>query len=114
MGGLGLYAKGVEMANKPKIPKLPELTVEEIKKLMAEADRKVKEKIDRWENKIPPESRVGECKVCKGKVTETFSKKYDPSTGPMIIGPGSKGQFFWRSSGLGCEDCGIAYKKLPK
>ena len=87
------------------------------KKRAEEAIRKAiddaRKETSRFGRSDEPTPREGVCYVCKGKVTETFSKQFDPSTGPMIIGPGSYSQFRWVSSGLHCLNCGIKYAKLP-
>lgn len=91
--------------------KLKAITKEDIDKII-EKTKKDMEKLEK-KKKAVPTPRVGKCKICGGKVTESFFRRYIPETGPIIIGPGSKNQFTWSSTGLGCEDCGIAYRKLP-
>ena len=94
---------------------LPTLTKEQIKAAIEEGKKRAQEAIDRWDGKICPyKPREGKCRVCGGVVTETYSKQYDPRSGPMIYGPGSRNQYNWTSSGLYCQDCGLSYHKLPK
>ena len=49
------------------------------------------------------------CVVCGGDVRERFARRYDPSTGPRIYGPGSRNQVRRVSLGRACERCGIMY-----
>lgn len=63
--------------------------------------------LDRFDNKIPPEAKIGICVVCETRtVTETFHKEFHK---PMRFGSADKG--FWVSSGLACTTCGIQYAK---
>lgn len=114
------------MAKKPSNPlkpltkeellKVKPITAEDIKKLMQKDPRDAMQKhLDRMYGKVSPyDPRVGKCGVCKGVVTETFSQERKPNSGPAIYGPGSIAQFYWKSSGLFCQDCGLSYHKLPK
>lgn len=63
----------------------------------------------------PPEKEVFKkaCIVCRGDVTEKISEKFNPMTGPMIIGPGSRSQFYFAREGLYCQKCGLKYEFLP-
>lgn len=53
------------------------------------------------------------CVVCKEPLTVQEYHVFDPTTGPLIIGPGSRGQFSKRTS-IYCENCGLEYHHLPK
>jgi predicted RNA-binding Zn-ribbon protein involved in translation (DUF1610 family) len=57
--------------------------------------------------------KVDKCTACGGDVVEQESSEYDPSTGPMVIGPGSKSQYK-RTTSYFCADCGIVYVAPPK
>jgi hypothetical protein len=95
------------MTFNPDDPKLKKAQDEELLRLIKEGRKK-------FPLEAPaPTPREGVCVVCKGKVTETYSKVYDPRTGPLIIGPGSRSQYHWQTSGLSCASCGIKYAKLP-
>jgi len=54
------------------------------------------------------------CKVCDGEIVEVITYKYDPKTGPLIIGPGSKQQYRKVRHGFHCKKCGIVYAFVPK
>ena len=56
----------------------------------------------------------GKCVVCKGTLIEKIVRKFDASMGPVIIGPGSKNQYYEESEGFHCEDCGLKYEFIPK
>jgi len=58
----------------------------------------------------------GKCVVCGGVIVELIEREFDATTGPMIFGPGSKGQFREVSKGFYCshESCGIKYQFIPK
>ena len=55
----------------------------------------------------------GVCVVCEGEIVETIVNKYDPLTGPPIIGPGSRNQFHDVSEGFHCKKCGLKYRFVP-
>jgi hypothetical protein len=57
---------------------------------------------------------LAKCVVCSGLIVQKFVEEYDPTTGPPIIGPGSKKQFRTVSKGYYCKGCGIKYEHLPK
>lgn len=52
----------------------------------------------------------GVCKVCKGDVVEKIVIKFDPLSGPPIIGPGSKDQYKKVIEGFYCKNCGLKYE----
>ena len=56
--------------------------------------------------------RVGTCKLCSSKVKPDIVMEFNPSYGPMIIGPGSRNQFRRVHKGFYCtnEECGLIYK----
>lgn len=95
---------------------------ESLKKLANETPAEKKAWIDKVEDieqqtrdkysgkRAKPIPRVGICRICLGKITETYHMVYRE---PMVYGPGS-GFGHWQSSGLSCEDCGIMYARLPK
>ena len=56
----------------------------------------------------------GKCVYCGGDIVEEIIKTFDPTMGPMIIGPGSKNQFRETSEGFYCQNCGLKYKFVPK
>lgn len=51
------------------------------------------------------------CRIpgCNGAIIHKYEKRYDPSSGPMIIGPGSKSQFRRTLVATCCETCKIMY-----
>jgi len=53
------------------------------------------------------------CVVCRGNIIKETEMRYDPSTGPLVIGPGSQGQYkmSWQYY---CQQCGLSYAFLPK
>jgi RNase P subunit RPR2 len=93
--------------------KLNELSQEELSKLVKEGVEKGRKYSKSMDKSLPPSPRLGHCKVCSGVVTEEFYRKFDATNGPLVIGPGSKSQFYWASKGLHCADCGLLYYKLP-
>jgi hypothetical protein len=56
-----------------------------------------------------PKCRLGTCPVCGGVVTEKWSK--EPN---QPIKYGAQNNWHWKSSGLHCQTCGIAFFKLPQ
>jgi hypothetical protein len=64
--------------------------------------------------KAPEKEVMGKCRVCGGDILEDVRHEHDPTTGPPVIGPGSENQFRDFHYGYYCDDCGLAYKKLPK
>jgi len=62
----------------------------------------------------PPKPRLFRkaCK-CGGDITEDFFLEHNPMSGPPILGPGSKQQRRYTSSGLYCNKCGICYEFVP-
>lgn len=52
----------------------------------------------------------GVCVVCKGEVVEKMVTKFDPLSGPSIIGPGSVNQYKKVSEGYYCKGCGLKYE----
>ena len=61
-----------------------------------------------------PEDVKGKCVVCKGPLIEKVVRKFDATTGPMIIGPGSRNQFRNELEGFHCMNCGLKYEFIPK
>lgn len=57
--------------------------------------------------------KVGTCRVCSGKVYGHVRQEYDPRSGPMIIGPGSKSQIRAVHHGYECSECFLVYRKCP-
>lgn len=53
------------------------------------------------------------CLVCGGEVVEKIESEFDPRSGPMIIGPGSKHQHRDVSKGFHCMECGLKYEFSP-
>ena len=62
------------------------------------------------EKKTEPKVFKGACRVCGGDVMEKIVTKFDPKMGPMIIGPGSRQQFYDVREGYYCQSCGIKYE----
>ena len=56
----------------------------------------------------------GKCVVCEGEIVEVIEKEFDPMSGPLIIGPGSRQQFHNVSKGYHCKKCGLKYAFIPK
>lgn len=56
------------------------------------------------------EEKCGRCIVCGGKVVQKIVEKFDPSSGPKIIGPGYKKQMIEISEGYHCISCGLKYE----
>jgi hypothetical protein len=70
---------------------------------------------ERWKPKM--ETR-GTCS-CGGTIIllTTYTSEYNPMTGPLIVGPGSRGQFSRvEEKECFCEDCGLLYNSriVPK
>lgn len=59
------------------------------------------------------ESTEGKCVVCNGMIVEKVVRRFNPMSGPLIIGPGSRQQFHEVSEGFYCQDCGLMYKFPP-
>lgn len=57
--------------------------------------------------------RTGKCILCDGTLKEQIEVRYDPSTGPLIMGPGSRRQYKEVSEGFVCDNCGLRYATLP-
>jgi len=55
----------------------------------------------------------GKCRVCGGEIVEKIVSKFDPMSGPAIIGPGSRQQFHNVSKGFHSRKCGIKYDFVP-
>ena len=56
----------------------------------------------------------GQCVFCKGQIVEKITIEYDPLTGPLVLGPGGKGQFKEIGNKYHCRDCGLKYEFIPK
>ena len=81
----------------------------------------VNELLDKWQKEEEEEKRkrsepqiVGTCIVCKGLLIEKKISEFDSTTGPLIIGPGSAGQFNTYVDGCYCQVCGLRYEFPPK
>ena len=99
--------------NEPQEPlKIKKMTPEEMKKSIAKVSKDIQKRLHPGREK--PKARIGQCIVCGGTVSEDFKLKYDPRSGPLIIGSGSRDQHYWASTGLSCDMCGLLYKKLPE
>lgn len=109
----GLERAVTELTQSLGIPGPLAISHEELQVALKEATRKTKYNEDRRKGRIAPEPRTGTCAVCGGELTEKFHRQFDATSGPMIIGPGSAYQFFWASSGLYCQGCGLKYQHAP-
>lgn len=56
----------------------------------------------------------GKCVSCGGVIVEKVVRKFDPTMGSAIIGPGSKNQFHEISEGFYCTNCGLKYEFVSK
>ena len=56
----------------------------------------------------------GKCRVCGGQIVEKIVRERNPATGPPVIGPASKNQFYEASKGFHCKECKIKYESVPK
>jgi len=54
----------------------------------------------------------GKCGVCQGEIVEKVVSEHMP--GPVIYGPGSRGQIRDVSKGYHCVECGLKYEFVPK
>ena len=54
------------------------------------------------------------CLVCGGKLVKKTEREFDPTSGPIIIGPGSRHQYHEVSHGYHCTNCGLKYEFPPK
>lgn len=66
---------------------------------------------DGGESSDPKKEDIGTCS-CKGKIIllTTYTSQYNPMAGPLIIGPGSQGQFRRvEDKECYCENCGTVY-----
>lgn len=74
------------------------------------------ERYAKWKNAHGwKDNRIGTCKVCGSPAKPDVSMQYDPSSGPMIFGPGSRNQIKRVHKGFYCinKECGILYKWAP-
>lgn len=55
---------------------------------------------------------VGKCRVCAGSIAKRVRRLFDASSGPLIIGPGSRRQFYEDVS-YDCVSCGLVYARPP-
>ncbi len=57
----------------------------------------------------------GICGVCSGAIVQKIVRKFDPRTGPQVIGVDgpSDHQFKEVSEGFYCSQCGIKYEFVP-
>ncbi len=51
---------------------------------------------------------------CGGKIVFDVAQVYDPTTGPLICGPGSIRQYQMVPSDYYCDKCGVMYRFIPK
>jgi len=51
------------------------------------------------------------CRIpgCSGTIVRKFEQRYDPTSGPPIIGPGSRDQYLRTLVARYCEACGVMY-----
>lgn len=91
-----------------KDDKFATLTSADIERALRIGQEEVDKATRKYNNSVAPEPRVGKCRVCNGRVTETHKKEWPTDK----IGCGVYGGY-WISSGLSCDDCGVMYKKLP-
>ena len=63
---------------------------------------------------MPEQPAEGTCVVCNGTVVEKLVSEFNPASGPLIIGPGSRGQYRNVSKGFHCTKCGLKYEFAPK
>ena len=54
----------------------------------------------------------GKCPVCGGRIMRDV-KEYNPKSGPLIFGSGSKNQSHEVDHGLYCEKCKIKFQEMP-
>lgn len=80
--------------------------IETIAKFYEEEEKRAKE------DKEP--EVCGECFFCGGQIIEDIVTEYNPITGPIIFGPGSKNQFRNVHKGFYCWKCGLMYKFVPR
>ena len=72
-------------------------------------DEEERREAERWK---PKKETIGTCR-CKGKIVlvTTYTSNYNPMSGPIIIGPGSRGQFSRvEHQECFCENCASLYK----
>jgi len=94
-------------------PKIPDpLSTAEVEKIFKESAKRMKEAEEK--RYAAPEPRKGTCKVCGGVVTEEYEQHTDVDVNLIPFGPTGRSYYYWRSTGLGCVDCGIMYKHLGK
>lgn len=92
-----------------KFKKLSKREVASLKTLPKLKENREEEEEARWK---PKKESIGTC-LCKGDIVLciTYTSEFDPKSGPLIIGPGSRGQFKrLRHQECFCESCGILYK----
>ena len=98
--------------------RIPKVSKEELERAIAEGIKNLKittpaeRERDRMEAK-KPQARLGRCWVCGGIVTEEFRIQYEPITMHTPIG-GPPRSGWWVTTGLGCQNCGIAYKDIKE
>lgn len=63
--------------------------------------------------KKEPKVFKGRCRVCKGDITENIVRRFNPMSGPMVFGPGSRQQLVNSHEGYYCTKCGISYEFVP-
>ncbi|MDP2629754.1 MAG: hypothetical protein Q8P45_03625 [Candidatus Harrisonbacteria bacterium] len=85
---------------------------------IVEGAREIRRKLLEEESLRREAERVGEhetesrCRACSGAVVKVISRHYDPSSGPPIIGPGSRSQYS-TSTSYHCGTCGLMYRFPP-
>lgn len=55
----------------------------------------------------------GKCVFCGGPIVEKIVQEFNAACGPMMFGPGSRGQFHEVSHGFHCTGCGLKYEFVP-
>lgn len=51
------------------------------------------------------------CRIpgCAGAIVRKYARRYDATSGPVIIGPGSKDQYYKALAATYCETCKVMY-----
>jgi len=111
-GSSKLVKKLAEALAKPRVVDV-EMT-EAFKKLKKDiAEDPLKSLCERYGDNVGDFSTEGKCVVCGGEIVERRTREFDPMSGPLIFGPGSRRQFKVVNKGLHCSKCGLKYEFLP-
>jgi len=83
---------------------------------LAETERALKVHTGYGEPREESEEKeiVGSCMVCKGDIIKDVATEFNPMSGPLIIGPGSRQQFSEVLRGYYCTGCGLKYQFPPQ